>query len=261
MDNNITSAAVLSQNNALRVAALNAQPAGNTTTQPSSPGSSFASLLAAASNSAQAANAPASGSAPGSVWTPPVFAVKPSWLTDAKSALAARPSVKQFTDETGLDPATAKELITGVVSPNTDTRNWKAIMASDDPVAAAREATAEMFSRADPARKPTASTGINSVLARSGNFVLIGTPGRSAGNATIGIVDSSGKLLRNIGNSAESIARGAWMYGLDTDALTNLQYGAERMSPKLGAAIGQAIDAPPQSFLTASAYLAGLPKG
>ena len=141
MDNNITSAAVLSQNNALRVAALNAQSAGSATTQPSSPASSFASLLAAVANSAQPANAPASGSAPGSVWGPPVMAVKPWWITDAKSALAARPSVKQFTDETGLDPATAKELITGVVSPNTDTRNWKAIMASDDPVAAAREAT------------------------------------------------------------------------------------------------------------------------
>jgi len=254
MDNNITSAAVLSQNNALRVAALNAQPAGATLGQPFSQASSFASVLAATSNTATPVTPPA----PGSVWAPPVFAIKPSWLTDAKSALAARPSVKQFTDETGLDPATAKELITGVVSPNTDTRNWKAIMASDDPVAAAREATAEMFSRADPTRKPTASAGINSVLARSGNFVLIGTLGRSVGNATIGIVDASGKLLRNIGNSAESIARGAWMFGLDTDTLTNLQYSAERMSPKLATALDQAMGLQPSRFLSASTYVGGL---
>jgi len=249
MDMNITSAAVLSQNNALRVAALGSQPAGNAAGQTSAPASSFASLLASVANSAQPANAPA-----------PAVAARTSWLTDAKSALAARPSAKQLTDATGLDAATAKELITGVVASNTDTRNWKAIMASEDPVAGARAATAELFSRADPARKPTASTGINSVLARSGNFVLIGTPGR-AGNASIGVVDASGKLLRNIGNSAESIARGAWMYGLDTDMLSNLQLSADRLSQKLGAAVAQAQDAPPQSFLTASAYLAGLQKG
>lgn len=249
MDMNITSAAVLSQNNALRVAALGLQPAGNAAGQTSAPASSFASLLASVANSAQPVNAPA-----------PAVAARTSWLTDAKSALAARPSVKQLTDATGLDAATAKELITGVVASKTDTRNWKAIMASEDPVAGARAATAELFSRADPARKPTASTGINSVLARSGNFVLIGTPGRG-GNASVGVVDASGKLLRNIGNSAESIARGAWMYGLDTDMLSNLQLSANRLSQKLGAAVAQAQDAPPQSFLTASAYLAGLQKG
>ena len=254
MDMNITSAAVLSQNNALRVAALNPQPAGNAAGQVSAPASSFASLLAAAANGAQPASAPAP--AP----TPALTGARASWLTDAKSALAARPSVKQFTDETGLDSATAKELVTGVVGSNSDTRNWKAIMASDDPVAAARAATAEMFNHADPARRPTASTGINSVLARSGNFVLIGSPGRSAGNASIGIVDASGKLLRNIGNSAESIARGAWMYGLDTNMLSNLQFSAERISPKLGAAVAQAQDAQPTSFLNASAYLAALQK-
>jgi len=245
---NITSAAVLSQNNALRVAALNPQPAPL-----------FASMLSAATI-ALPANAPSSAPAPGSVWAPLVMAVKPSWLTDARSALAARPGVKQFADATGLDAANAKELLTGVVGYNTDTRNWKAILASDDPVAAAREATAEMFSRADPARKPSASTGINSMLARSGTFVLIGTPGR-AGSASIGIVDASGKLMRNIGSSAESIARGAWMYGLDTDMLSNLQVSANRLSQKLGAAVAQAQGAPPQSFLTASAYLAGLQKG
>ena len=258
MDMNITSAAVLSQNNALRVAALNPQPAGNAAGQTTAPASSFASLLAAAASGVQPASAPAP--AP----TPSLSGARASWLTDAKSALAARPSVKQFTDETGLDSATAKELVTGVVGSNTDTRNWKAIMASDDPVAAraaaTRAATAEMFNHADPARRPTASTGINSVLARSGNFVLIGSPGRSAGNASIGIVDASGKLLRYIGNSAESIARGAWMYGLDTDMLSNLQLSAERMAPKLGTAVAQAQDAQPQRFLAASAYLAGLQK-
>lgn len=260
MDMNITTAAALSQTDALRVAGL-AAPATAPSTHSagsapvgvnsgvSSGTNSFAAVLASTANTANPVNtAPA-----------PNIAITPSWLTDARSALAARPSVKQFTNATGLDASDARELITGVVSPNTDTRNWKAIMASDDPVQAARDATAKMFSRADPARKPTANTGAGSVVSRSGNFVLIANP-RSPGSASIGIVDASGKLLRNAGSTPQSIAYAAWLYGIDTDALVNLQFSASRVSPKIGDAVAKAMYTQPANFLNTSAYLASLQK-
>jgi len=57
----------------------------------------------------------------------------------------AKPNMKQLMDA-GVDSTTASELLYGVVGANKDTRDWDAIMASGDPIAAARAATAAMYS-------------------------------------------------------------------------------------------------------------------
>jgi hypothetical protein len=84
-------------------------------------------------------------------------------------ALAAggRPDLKEFMDTAKVDFQTASDLIYGVVGSNQDTRNWGAIMAASDPVAAARQATANMYGGVainpidEPGSKYRATSGSN----------------------------------------------------------------------------------------------------
>lgn len=70
-----------------------------------------------------------------------------SWLTTAETSQAQRPSIKEFMDRSKAPFLDASELIYGVVGSNTDVRDWSAIMASDDPISAARQATGQMYGR------------------------------------------------------------------------------------------------------------------
>jgi hypothetical protein len=56
-----------------------------------------------------------------------------------------RPSITDFMNKTGADFRTASDMVHGVVGSNQDTRDWAAIMASDDPLAASRKATYDMY--------------------------------------------------------------------------------------------------------------------
>ena len=56
-----------------------------------------------------------------------------------------RPSLGEWMSKSGLDFNTAADLYNGVVGSNKDTRDWTAIMAAEDPVAAARRATYNMY--------------------------------------------------------------------------------------------------------------------
>jgi len=60
---------------------------------------------------------------------------------DAKN----RPSMKEFIDATGVDTNAASEIIYGTIGANTDTRDWAAIMASEDPVQSAINANAAQY--------------------------------------------------------------------------------------------------------------------
>ena len=61
-----------------------------------------------------------------------------TWLTTPEASNASRPNVKEFMDLAGAQFLDASELIYGVVGSNTDVRDWTAIMASKDPISAAR---------------------------------------------------------------------------------------------------------------------------
>ena len=54
---------------------------------------------------------------------------------------SGKPDTATFMRATGADFSTASSLLYGVVGSNTDYRDWNAIMASGDPVQAARQAT------------------------------------------------------------------------------------------------------------------------
>ena len=57
-----------------------------------------------------------------------------------------RPNMREFMDATGVDAKAASEILYGTIGANTDTRDWAAIMASDDPVQASIQANLAQYS-------------------------------------------------------------------------------------------------------------------
>ena len=51
------------------------------------------------------------------------------------------------------------------------------------------------------------------------------------------LIDAQGLLLRDAGSNPETIARNAWLFGLDTQPLAKLAQAAATVSPELGRAV------------------------
>jgi hypothetical protein len=166
-----------------------------------------------------------------------------SWVTTPEASRASRPNITTFMDRTGLHFRDACSMIFGVVGSNTDVRDWSAIMASDDPVTAARQATAQMYGRTDITPRSNASyMNNNNTLAREGNFAIRQLKD-GQGQVTeqgLKLIDAQGLVLRDAGGSAKKIARNAWLFGFDTQPLAKLAKSASSVSESLGQAVTQA---------------------
>lgn len=167
-------------------------------------------------------------------------------LTTAELSVAHRPDIKTFMDSSGAGFEDAAELIYGVIGSNTDTRDWQSIMASDDPVAAARKATGQMYG--DPLR-PVREDAVYLVeadtLACSGRFglrLLKDDDGKMV-DGGLKLVDAHGLLLRDGGGNAEAIRRNAWLFGFDLADAASLVERAGDISPGLEAQLREAIEA------------------
>lgn len=163
-----------------------------------------------------------------------------NWLTSPEQSLAARPNVKEFMDKSGAEFLDASEFIYGVVGSNTDVRDWSAIMASSDPVAAARQATAQMYGRTNITPRTDASyMGSADTLGQDGNFAvrLLKDDNNKVVDQGLKLVDAQGLILRDAGNNPQSIERNAWLFGFDTKPLTNLVQAASTLSAALADAV------------------------
>ena len=151
-----------------------------------------------------------------------------SWLVDSqREATAARPNMKEFMDATGASAADASELLYGVIGSNADLRDWSQIMASSNPVDAARASTGQLYNSDKEYalvnhphfgtlrfNETLAESSLSSktVLSQSGNFADIET---GAGANALMAVSSTGLLLRGAGSNQEQIGRTAWLFGFD----------------------------------------------
>jgi len=166
-----------------------------------------------------------------------------SWLTSAGASESSRPNIKEFMDRCSAEFLDASELIYGVVGSNTDVRDWSAIMASDDPVSAARQATAQMYGRTDTSIRTDASyLGASDTLAREGNYAvrLLKDKDKQVLDEGLKLIDAQGLILRDAGSDPQTIARNAWLFGFDTKPLAKLQTAAATISPDLASAVAQA---------------------
>lgn len=166
-----------------------------------------------------------------------------SWLTTAEASHALRPNIKEFMDRSGAEFLDASELIYGVVGSNTDVRDWSAIMASEDPIKAARQATGQMYGRTDVTPRTDATYMESSdTVAKEGNFAvrLLKDEDDHVLDQGLKLIDEQGLLLRDAGNNPQTIARNAWLFGFDTQPLTKLAEAAATVSEDLGKAVQQA---------------------
>ncbi len=164
-------------------------------------------------------------------------------LTTPELSKAHRPTLTTFMNRTGVPFLDASELIRGVVGSNKDVRDWAAIMGSDDPVSAARQATSQMYARTDiTPRTNVTYMGPKDTLAREGNFAvrLLKDQSNRVLDKGLKLVDAQGLLLRSAGTSPKAIARNAWLFGLDTRPLAKLVDAAGVVSADLGQAVRQA---------------------
>ena len=173
-------------------------------------------------------------------------------INDPSVARASRPNMKQFMDATGASAAVASEMLYGVIGSNSDLRNWDAIMASSNPVAAARAATRQLynsdltyqlgqdssFGTVDYTKAVAEqSVNVETLVAQSGNFAL----SAADGGAHIYLTTSTGLLLRGAGSSAEQIGHTAWLFGFDTEDQAELLDSAAELDPKLASEMSQSM--------------------
>jgi len=83
-----------------------------------------------------------------------------------------KPGLTEFMDATGADFTTASNMLYGVVGSNKEMRNWEAIMKSEDPLTAARQATGAMYggTNTEMVAKPESQVNPLSLKARTENF-------------------------------------------------------------------------------------------
>jgi hypothetical protein len=179
-------------------------------------------------------------------------------LTTADAARTARPNMREFMDATGADATDASELLYGVIGSNQDLRNWEAIMASDNPIDAARAATRQLYnSDRDYQLRQHADFGTDrfadtlaahslapeTTIARSGNFAVHGTPdeARPGSFATTSLmaVSSTGLLLRGAGATKDQIERTAWLFGFDTSGIASMAAQTRAHDARLADALTQ----------------------
>ena len=113
--------------------------------------------------------------------------------------------VNEWSKYTGL----ASELLYGVVGSNQDTRNWSAIMATDDPVNAARVATNQMYGGTTVKYMSGGyeqDTNGNTKLDNQGNPVLL--------KPTAYLVAGNGTILRSLGTNVEAATKDLTNFGV-----------------------------------------------
>lgn len=124
----------------------------------------------------------------------PLRPVPPPPQQPQRTFAGAKPNIKEFMDATGVDFATASDVLYGTVGSNIDTRNWKAIFSSQDPLTAARQATAAMYGGVKPGTYIDPITGkqSNQLIGTSGYYPLT-TPGGRDVNFGVGLNTDLGK--------------------------------------------------------------------
>lgn len=178
--------------------------------------------------------------------SPHVTTSSVSLLTTPEASLAARPNMKQFMDATGASFEDASEFIYGVIGSNTDSRDWGAIMSSKDPIASVRQATNALYNSSSSLPNPLGTyMGPTDTVDKSGNFgvrlamepVSSTDPTKKIVDSGLKLIDSQGLILRDAGETADQIARNAWLFGFDMTSLNSLASASGTISSSLEDAV------------------------
>ena len=160
----------------------------------------------------------------------------PDWVDPNYSydpANPRKPNVREMMNA-GLSAKDASEMLYGVVGANEDTRDWNAIMASDNILSAAQQATGQMYSNnaSNPniTSRSTTNPDLIGTTNEQGDQIEYFNVGQTFDGPTIteslpgyfSIVDKNGQTLRNY-TSLERAQEEGKMFGIGLDtSRTNL---------------------------------------
>lgn len=151
----------------------------------------------------------------------------------------AKPSIAAFMSATGTDFDTASSTLYGVIGSNNDLRDWSAIMAADDPLLAARQATGALYaSNLDYGSTNSFHPTADQTLASSGNFAWLNVDNSQG----LWLMDGKGGALRQLPLSAPDILRAARDFGVDPSKLSGLADQMDAKGLSYQPAGGQSLD-------------------
>ena len=128
--------------------------------------------------------------------------------------MAKPTNINDFMQQTGASFEDTVELLYGVVGSNNDTRDWNAIMASSDPLTAARAATGEMYSNAASTLVPNRDTTIVPNPTNQTSIVKYTSTADGKPREVYGIVAGDGTLLRGGFLNQETAVKQATNFGV-----------------------------------------------
>lgn len=131
-----------------------------------------------------------------------------------------KPGLNEFMQATGADFTTASNMLYGVVGSNKEMRNWDAIMKSDDPLTAARQATGAMYSSANTemTSKPEAQVNPLTQKAKTENFSWE----KDGQTDRLFLTDKMGNKLTQVQMTAPDMLTKMQNFGVDPTQLNQL---------------------------------------
>lgn len=141
------------------------------------------------------------------------------------------PNIAQFIERTGVDFKTAAFFLGGAIGRAPDMRDWAAIMASDDPLAAARRATGELLGPGDHSARIKSeledmgykSVEERDVVAHAGNFAVVDHGISKAGQRlSLQIVDHNGHLGVPVDWDEDAIRNAGRDFGISLAPLADI---------------------------------------
>ena len=168
--------------------------------------------------------------------------------TTTASVSADKPSTAEFAAAAKTDALTASNVLYGVIGSNTDVRDWKVIMSSQNPLATARALTSAMYNSGSKAYLASGATRPQdrkdtTVLASSGNFAFYKeiVPGVGV-NYVLALVDANGYQLTSAANP-DVLKKHILNFGFNKSDLSTMQTQLESKGINL-----QLISSWPRNF-------------
>lgn len=139
---------------------------------------------------------------------------------ESESNFDKKPNLKEFIDATGADFRTASNMLYGVVGSNKEMRNWEAIMKSEDPLTAARQATGAMYgsTNTEMVAKPESQVNPLNLKAKTENFSWE----KDGQHDRLFLTDKMGNKLTQVQMTAPDMLTKLQNFGVDPKQLNEL---------------------------------------
>lgn len=136
-------------------------------------------------------------------------------LDDEANVGVGRPNMAEFVKSTGASAWDASEALYGTVGSNRDMRDWAKIMASEDPLAASRMATRQLYEAhgSDIAQEDTSLKFTLKTIANHGALEMV----EDGSKNRVYMTDKDGNRVREMGGTDAQMKKNAIAFGVEKD--------------------------------------------